>query len=684
MGLINDIKLFRKFQKYAKAANAEPKVNPIVTLYGYEKNYGTPPPLDFDNYVENFRSWAFNCGYRNALGVAKVPLKIYKRSVVDNKEVLDQITAHPFLDLMQSVNPHFNKFELMVLTELNLEVCGNAYWWIVRDGLRVPRQVWNIPANWMKIVPSQTEFVAGYVMTVPGRQATPIPFQVDEIIHFRVPGLQSIYYGTPWMFGAQYDVDLNKQIKTYGINFLLNNAQPNGVLSTDDSLTQAQWDRLMTTWMARHKGSGNAGKIAVLESGLKFEKTGSNLSEVAYPDTSRSVRDGILATFGVPASQLGLVEDVNRANADANEYNYQKGTIVPRLTLIEEKLNEKMMPLYDARLVCKFDSPVPEDKEFRLRERQINIASGYSTIDEEREKDGMEALNLPETSVPLIPFNLVPSGTTADDATAPKDEDPETKAIEQKKDRRDHAWDMFIQMTGPMEKRFGNAMKRFFKVQHDEITRNLMKHRSFVPGQKAGLETSLIFNVSSENKRLAGFAKPFIMDAFTGGLKLGAREVDSSIAFDMQIPNIERAIDERIQFFSTRINESTVELLNDTIQEGVSFGESIDKIAARVNGVFDFSEKYRSVRIAQTEVIGAANSGQMKAYHDAGVKEKEWITARDEKVRESHQIDGQVVGMTSGFTLNSGTRLQYPGDRSGDAPAEDIINCRCRIAPVVK
>ena len=123
-------------------------------------------------------------------------------------------------------------------------------------------------------------------------------------------------------------------------------------------------------------------KLAILERGLKYQQVGSGLKDMNFQDLGRSVRDEILAIFGVPASKLGLVEDVNRANADTNDYTYQKETILPKLRLIEEKLNEKLMPLYDTGLVVKFDNPVPEDKDFRLREISEHIRTGYSSIDE--------------------------------------------------------------------------------------------------------------------------------------------------------------------------------------------------------------------------------------------------------------------------------------------------------------
>ena len=134
--------------------------------------------------------------------------------------------------------------------------------------------------------------------------------------------------------------------------------------------------------------------------------------------------------------------------------------------------------------------------------------------------------------------------------------------------------------------------------------------------------------------------------------------------------------------FANTINSGTSTLLEEAIKEGVSAGESISDISKRVNEIYSFSERFRSKRIAQTEVIGAANEGQLASYIANGVEGKEWLTARDERVRESHQIDGQVVDTTENFVLNSGELLQQPGDRS--ASVGEIVNCRCSIAPIVR
>lgn len=83
--------------------------------------------------------------------------------------------------------------------------------------------------------------------------------------------------------------------------------------------------------------------------------------------------------------------------------------------------------------------------------------------------------------------------------------------------------------------------------------------------------------------------------------------------------------------------------------------------------------------IARTEVISASNEGAMASYKQSGVVEaSEWVTSRDNRVRDEHQIDGETVEL--GAVFSNG--LEYPGDPHGEPG--NVINCRCTIAPVTK
>lgn len=659
---------------------------PFVKLFGYEKSYGAPQPNDFNEFVKNYKSWPYACANKNAYSVAKCKLRLYKQTTdEDGDEQLNEIKKHPLLDTLQSVNPYSNRFELLSITQIFLELTGNAYWWMPRNNVRIPAMIWHIPANWMKVVPSKEEFVSGYVMRAPNT-GVDVPFPADEIVHFKFPSPFNLFYGTGPLYAAAYGIDLNKEIKTWGINYFINNAQPSGVLYSDSSLGEGQYQRLRDSWNKKYKGSENAGKIAILESGLKYQQTGSSLKDAKFEDVSKEIRDEILAIFGVPASKLGLVEDVNRANADANDYTYQKETILPRLILMEEKMNEKIVPLYDQDLILKFDSPVPDDRDFRLREREANIRSGYSSIDEEREEDGLEPYELPETSVPLIPFALTPAGQPKPEPITPYTPGEPAEGKSFIKSKRDDKWAIFATTTAPQEKTMNESMARFFENQHGEVMRNLNKYREASAGiVKKDVSAYILFNMKEANEKLKSYAKTSIRNAYVSGLMLGMRDTNSAIDFNLFEPNIYRAVESRLNFFAEKVNDNTFNLISDTINEGLGKGESISDISKRIDNIYEYSRLHRSRVTAQTEVIGATNDGQLRAYHEAGMEAKEWLSARDEKVRDSHQAaEGQIVGITEDFTTGDGNKLQYPGDRNSGADAGDIINCRCTVLPVLK
>ncbi len=97
--------------------------------------------------------------------------------------------------------------------------------------------------------------------------------------------------------------------------------------------------------------------------------------------------------------------------------------------------------------------------------------------------------------------------------------------------------------------------------------------------------------------------------------------------------------------------------------------------------------KYRSEVIGRTESLRATNGGQrdmLRAAVDEGdlrqdQLKREWNTAIDERVRDSHSpMSGQeVTGTEIPFISGLGNELLYPGDPG--APAEDTVQCRCAV-----
>jgi SPP1 gp7 family putative phage head morphogenesis protein len=93
-----------------------------------------------------------------------------------------------------------------------------------------------------------------------------------------------------------------------------------------------------------------------------------------------------------------------------------------------------------------------------------------------------------------------------------------------------------------------------------------------------------------------------------------------------------------------------------------------------LRGYFDEGEKWKALRIARTECGAAASQGQMEAARQSGyVTKKVWVSAKDDRVRDSHEaIDGEAIALEDTFSNG----CTAPG--IGDDPAE-TINCRCAI-----
>jgi len=140
-----------------------------------------------------------------------------------------------------------------------------------------------------------------------------------------------------------------------------------------------------------------------------------------------------------------------------------------------------------------------------------------------------------------------------------------------------------------------------------------------------------------------------------------------------------------------RIPDEVYALIVSELEHGLREGESIPDMARRVERVLTAtgSERWpnRARTVARTETIGAVNAGVFRAAvldaQDRGdvAPAKVWIATEDARTRPSHtEADKQRTLLLSPFRVG-GADLMFPGDPRG--PAQEVINCRCSLLPVV-
>jgi len=642
----------------------------VYVVSGIAAELGLAHRTDYTEYLGAYHSWVYACATIIARNVAKVPLRLYVRK----EGGVEEVTDHPLLDLLRKVNPVQTRYELWELTVIWLELTGNAYWYLARNRLGVPVEIWPVQPDRMKVVPGKDRLIQGYLYDYGGKR---IAFDVEEIIHLKYPNPRSIYYGMGTLQAAAYSYDTDHFMRRYSINLFRNMARPDSVLTTDQNLTEEEIERVRAEWNKVYGSVENVGKVAILIGGTKLQPYATKPQELDYVAGRKLARDEILGIFGVPASKLGLVEDVNRANAEANDITFQKEVIQPRLAMIAEKLNQDLVPKFDERLELRFDSPVPEDWERRLRERESNLKSGYTSINEERARDGLPPA--PWGEAPLLPFNLMPVGSSSS-----------KKAFlvrrKSEEDRRTAMWRQYMAVHRPFEEEFARTLRRLFGDQRRQVLSNL---RKALKGRKQQYDPALVdfilFSLEEAEEIFAREAEPRFLQMLLSGAEkafgdLGAEDVE----LDIRNPDVVEFLDQRKFKFSFEVNQTTQEQLRRELTEGLRAGEGVEKLTARVNKVFDWAETWRAERIARTEATTALNHGIFQAYRQSGLNpKKKWLTARTEDVRPWHQVmDGQTVGLDEPFISGQGNALMYPGDPQ--APPDEIINCRCTMVPVLE
>lgn len=120
-------------------------------------------------------------------------------------------------------------------------------------------------------------------------------------------------------------------------------------------------------------------------------------------------------------------------------------------------------------------------------------------------------------------------------------------------------------------------------------------------------------------------------------------------------------------------------LIHSQVSQGILQGESIDKIADRIQNVTD-ANRASAIRNARTMCTTAENTGRMDSFKDAekmGVLGKKvWLaTLGDGRTRDWHlKLNLKEKDIDEPFHNEKGD-IMYPGDPN--ASAANIYNCRC-------
>lgn len=397
------------------------------TAWGDALRRGKKPQTK-EQFIEAFTSWVYICVKQNAQTVAGIPLRLYvakpkkgakfktvktkavsrdqlrylyRQSYLDGyltkAEEVEEITEHPFLDLMKNVNPYHNDRDLKEFTTMFLDLCGECYWLLVKARARVgqevisnPLQIYTIPAQYINPIPGKTldKAIAGYLYK---RGNVEVKLRPDEVIMFTYPNPKNIFSGFSCVQGVADAVYIQNQMNAFETGIFENRAKVGGVFETTELISRQDRERLKLDFEQKHKGAAKSGSSLFLPRGMKYTRDAMTPTELNFVEGRRINAAEIALAFDVPPDLI-MAEGVTYANMDVADYRHAKNGIKPRNDRYAEKLNERLCPLYDDKVFCAFDDCVPENREQMLKERTEHVSVGIISRDEAREEIGKEPM----------------------------------------------------------------------------------------------------------------------------------------------------------------------------------------------------------------------------------------------------------------------------------------------------
>jgi HK97 family phage portal protein len=167
----------------------------------------------------------------------------------------------------------------------------------------------------------------------------PVRVPASEIIHDRYKPLYHALYGISPISACALSGMLGLNIQANSATFFQNSSRPGGILTAPERINDETARRLKEHWEANYTGN-NAGKIAVLGDGLKFEAMRETATDAQLIEQLKITAENVCTAFGVPPYMIGIGAPPAYNNIEALSQQYYSQCLQIFIESIELLLDE--------------------------------------------------------------------------------------------------------------------------------------------------------------------------------------------------------------------------------------------------------------------------------------------------------------------------------------------------------
>lgn len=616
------------------------------------------------------------------------------------------VTTGELYELLQKVNPFWTFRRLIEMTEMSLGVYQQGAFWVLERGergtqaarRRVPQELWWVPPDRMRVIKSGASYISHYEYQ-PTDGSRPIRFERDEVIWFRYPNVINEFASLPPISAAMIAADTAYAAMYSNAMLFRNGAQVSGVIGpkAGTTLTEEQAQSIETSIARRFRGMDKAHRLAVFRFETSIQPLSITPKDAEFLGTLGWGLEEIARAYGVPLDLVGGQRTYE--NYNAAQLDLWIRTLIPEARFIADELTEQLLPHFPGQAdLIEFDAgdvlvlQEAEREKWAIEKEQLD--RGVLLQNEWREEQGLDPVPWGDAWWASATLTPVMDASKPEPATPPalppatEEAEPERSRMLASGQRRAIAYDSpehrqlmrrFEQRAKPHDEAIGSATADLMRRQRQAVKARL-KQRAGARDDAAEVADNP-FDLPRWIKTFRLEVGPLIEEAVDD---LGQQALDDlglSISFDVGRPEVINAIERQVQQFAQRVNQTTWDALKASLSEGTAAGESVDKLAGRVETVMGERIRSSGETIARTETNRASTTGDLSAWRQSGVVAgKRWLAALDSRTRETHvAAHGQRRRLDEDFQV---------GDASGPGPgllgvASEVVNCRCTMVPII-
>lgn len=356
-------------------------------------------------------SAVYACVQVRAQTLAGLPCGLFRRLPDgDKKEAVD----HPLHRLIStSPHPELTSFEWREMMSGHIDLRGNAYAQIVRDGSGMVRRLVPLHPDRVTVRRSLEPDQQGirplfYEITNPGYGGV-ARLPASEILHLRDFGGDGII-GYSRIRVACEAIGLAMAADEHAARMFSNGARPAGVLQHPNKMGPDGQKNFRKSWGEIYGGVSNSGKIAILEEGMTFNDIGLTNTDAQLLESRKFSRSEIASIFRVPPHKIGDLERATFSNIEYQSIEFAQDCLLPMCERWEQRLNLTLLTDEEQKdLFFSFNLAglLRGDLSSRYNAYKVGREGGWLSVNDIRSTEGMSRIKGGDAY--LTPLNMTTS-----------------------------------------------------------------------------------------------------------------------------------------------------------------------------------------------------------------------------------------------------------------------------------